>query len=586
MSRQTIRASVTVAISGLLCFPSAAQDFISEHPVSSYYVPLGTLLLLAVALAIYSAHGAFESPRATLGEGPAPPKYMAQARQYRMGEAAFVSICLLIYGLIIWYYRDLLPIIDFEAPSYLREVIERLANDSKMSLPVVVILAGAVLVSLLKTEREWNPLFMLRRLVWSWVSIPQLASLIMEAARNDLEVSAEKRLKVAKRAPAAEETSTVDVRDFEKDKHSVDRNWAELCYVQQWLTDKHNEQKHNTFFNEPSFSWRELEASYTEMSEQIVPLKRALGPGSGLRASIFADAAAKIENLRRQYCRLAACFIVFRNETRKATVDEANEFGAKIPHVVTRANPLRYVIIYFATILLSIYLGVWLSSTLWDLMHGDFNFVSTQDPNLVTRWTYFSLASFGTPIAVILLLRYLGWTYDRDQPASYLTSYATIFLIGLCVSAVSLALAIKFSPFSPNPLAESPLSELVFTRFRWGVSPALVCVCVVYHVDRQIDPLMPDVGALGAEGRFGHRLAACALFGLLVVCFSILPTMSIIASPDPAWSVAKLRAVVIGTIFIVGLIMALVSEFCLIKPKQPKPETNNSIPPPVVAQER
>jgi hypothetical protein len=112
-----------------------------------------------------------------------------------MGEATFVSICLLIYGLIVWYYRDLLPIIDFEAPSYVRNLIEHSVDDSKMSFPIVVILAAAVLVSLLRAERDWNPLFMLRRLVWSWASIPQLASLIMETARNELEVTPEKRRK-------------------------------------------------------------------------------------------------------------------------------------------------------------------------------------------------------------------------------------------------------------------------------------------------------------------------------------------------------------------------------------------------------
>ena len=311
MLRQTFRASLGLTISGLLSLPAAAQDFFSEHPASTYYLPLGTLLLLAMAIAAYTAHGAFELPSAKLGEDPAPPKYMTQPRQYRMGEAAFISICLLVYGLIVWYYQDLLPIIDFEAPSYVRNAIEHSVSDNKMSFPIVVILAAAVLVSLLKAERDWNPLFMLRRLVWSWVSIPQLASLIMETARNELEVTPEKRLKVAHKTP------TVDISDFDKDKHSVDRNWAELCYVQQWLTDKRNERKHHTFFNEFSFSWHDLEGSYGEMNEQIAPLKQALRPGKGSRRSIFADAAPKIENLRRQYCRLAACFIVFRTRLER-----------------------------------------------------------------------------------------------------------------------------------------------------------------------------------------------------------------------------------------------------------------------------
>jgi hypothetical protein len=558
---------LALTIGGLLCGPAAAQDFFSERPESTYYIPRGALLLLAMGLAAYSAHGAFESPTATLGEGPAPPKYMTQPRQYRMGEAAFISICLLVYGLIVWYYRELLPIIDIEAPQYVRKAIEDLANDSKMSFPVVVVLAGVVFVGLLRFERDWNPFFMLRRIVWSWVSIPQLVNLIMDAARNDLKVPHDSRTKVAEKNP------TVAIGDFDKDKHSVDRKWAELCYVQQWLTDKRDENSHNTFFNEPNFFWQSQEASYAELRAQIAQLKkpsvkRVIKPRDELGARIFQDTATKIETLRRQYCRLAACFIVFRNETRRAAINEANVFGAVVPSIVVRANPLRYVIIFIAAILVSIYIGVWLSSTMWDVTHGDFTFGSPQDPNLVTRWTFYSLTTYGTPIVVVLLLRYLGWTHDREQPASYLISYAEIFMAALCVSVVSLALTIKFSPF-PNPFSDLPLSELVFSRFKWGVSPALVCVCVIYHVDRQIDPSLPDIGSLGAEVLRWHRLAACVFFALLVVCFSVLPTMSIHDSPDPAWSVEKLRTVIIGTIFTIGLMMALVSEFCLIKPKRP-----------------
>ena len=69
MLRQTFRASLALAIGGLVCVPAAAQDFLSEHPDSTYYVPRGALLLLVMGLAAYSAHGAFESPTAALGEG-------------------------------------------------------------------------------------------------------------------------------------------------------------------------------------------------------------------------------------------------------------------------------------------------------------------------------------------------------------------------------------------------------------------------------------------------------------------------------------------------------------------------------------
>ena len=54
----------------------------------------------------------------------------------------------------------------------------------------------------------------------------------------------------------------VDISDFEKDRHSVDRNWAELCYVRLWLTRNLEQGSHNTFFNEPSFAWQTFESDF------------------------------------------------------------------------------------------------------------------------------------------------------------------------------------------------------------------------------------------------------------------------------------------------------------------------------------
>jgi hypothetical protein len=99
----------------------------------------------------------------------------------------------------------------------------------------------------------------------------------------------------------------------------------------------------------------------------------------------------------------------------------------------------------------------------------------------------------------------------------------------------------------------------------------LVSVYIAYHMDRQIDPLLPDLGSFRTHWRLSHRLTSCVFFGLLVTGLSLLPSLSIAASSTSGWPVEKLRAVVIGTTFIIGLIMALVGEFCLIKPK-PAPD--------------
>jgi hypothetical protein len=49
---------------------------------------------------------------------------------------------------------------------------------------------------------------------------------------------------------------------------------------------------------------------------------------------------------------------------------------------------------------------------------------------------------------------------------------------------------------------------------------------------------------------------------------SALPTASLEVQPDSPWPIEKLRFVVIGTIFALGFVTALVSQFCLVKPRR------------------
>ena len=165
------------------------------------------------------------------------------------------------------------------------------------------------------------------------------------------------------------DTPYVTVGDFDKDRRSLDRHWAELCYIRLWLEHYRAQGSHFTFFNEPSFAWEQLQADYDNARDRIAPLKR----GDVTDPNIFADVAGKVEALRRQYCRLAACFLVFKNQTQKNALRDAKQFGVTITPDVPRANPLRYTAIFFVAIMIAIYLGVSLSAMSWDLLHGNLN---------------------------------------------------------------------------------------------------------------------------------------------------------------------------------------------------------------------
>jgi ABC-type amino acid transport substrate-binding protein len=531
--------------------------------MSIVYTAQYIILTLGILFAGYWAYKAFDTPPIELGDGPALPRYMTQPSQYRLGVIAFVATCLLVYALIGYFHQELLPIVGALNPE-LRSTIEKSMKDGSLPYPLVILFSAAIFVSLLKIEKDWNPIFLLRRVVHGWVSIPQIANALMVMIRDELVVPSDGRANVA----GDPDTPYVTDGDFGKDRRSLDRRWAELCYIRLWLESHRAQGSHFTFFNEPSFAWEQLQADYDNVRVRIAPLKR----GDVTDTNIFADVAAKVELLRRQYCRLAACFLVYKNETQKDALSEARQFGVTIAPIAPRANPLRYTFIFFVAIIVAVYIGVSLSAMTWDLLR--YNSI-TLDPDIATRWMIYALANYGMPIMAVLLLRYLGWRSDRSQPNSYLISYATIFLVALCVAATCLTIAqMGIAHVVPSQVARDGFGQELFKNVKWAISPAVVSIYIVYHVDRQIDPLLPDIGSF-EHWRLPQRLMSCLFFGFLVTGFSVLPTLSIPISRSP-WPLGKLQIVILGTTFIVGLTMALVGEFLLITPATESDRSNGA----------
>lgn len=506
------------------------------------------LFALGLAFTAYWAYQAFDAPPIKFGDAPALPRYMTQPTQYRLGMIVFVAACLLIYILIAYFHEELLPIIGAINPD-LKSAMEKSAKDGTLSYPLIVIFSAAIFVGLLKVDKEWNPIFLLRRVIHGWVSIPQIANALMVMMRDQLIVPVGARAGVA----ADPDSPYVAVGDFDKDRRSLDRQWAELCYIRQWLERNRAQGTHFTFFNEPSFAWTQLQSNFDAVRKLVVPLKQEQKPDDNIMAVV----AGQVTQLHAQYCRLAACFLVFKNETQKDAFHDANAFGVTIAEDPPRANPLRYTFIFAVTIILAIYLGVVASALGWDLLHH-----SPLDLNqdIATKWMLYALANYGMPIFAALLLRYLGWRTDKSQPSSYLASYAAIFLVALCVAIACLSTA---QIFLAAPDSRS-LFEKMYDNVKWCFSPAVVCIYVIYHLDRQIDPLLPNVGA-SAQGGFPERLVGCLAFACIVAAFSALPTIGI-PSSNSLWSLGKLQAVILGTTFMVGLIMALACEFLLAPP--------------------
>jgi TIR domain-containing protein len=492
------------------------------------------LLIVASCLVAYYAHRAFEAPINLPETSIVPPRYMTPRGQYRNGQIAYTGLCVAIYVIITINYKFLFFVLRLILPNPLD------IQNNSLTFPVAIITVAALIVNTLKLQHEANPLFWLRRLILNWVSIPALALYIIDGIIHHLVIPHDARSRIAQ-----EPRIHVDVGDFDKDRRSLDRQWAEVSYLRFWLNSRLNDGRHNIFFNESGFRWRELDSRYELCCKQIIPLKQPptrheFGPSN------LSEIVAMVEGLHRQYGNLTALLILYSNYSKKSALNEAYSLGALVELENVRANPIRYVVLFIVAILISIYLGAGLSVGLWDVTHPNSGDSFDQDLGIAARLVYYGLAAFGAPIVAVLMLRQMGWSHDAEEPTSYPISYATVFLVALCVSSAALALTLRF------------IDVLLITFW----SPALICVYVVYHVDRQIGPLLSDIGASREKG-IARRVLSCLLLGVLAILFSLLPAAALRAPPELPWPIDELRTVGLAATFMIGFGMALVAQFCL-----------------------
>jgi hypothetical protein len=509
--------------------------------------------LVGLGVASYWSVIAFGRP-AVLAEIPTPPRYMTRKAQYEAGRIAFAAICVVLYAMLAFGHREALPAIQLFSP----ELYERFAREVEGNAPnyvMVVLLVTAVFLALLKLETDWNPLFLLRQLIHRWVSIPQFAAEIVSLGEAALEVPAGARAAVA----GNKATPHVAPGDFDKDRQTVDRIWAELAYLYLWLRQQEQRGADATFFNEPSFGWAEIRREVAGAAAQVAALKE--GSGRDL-AQAFTDGHELLSGLRRKVCRLVACYLVFRNGTEEDVRAAARAIGIPMADCACE-NPLRYAVIYVVGISASVYVAVNTSAFLYDVATGVAPMKAlAQPPELVTRWVALCAANIGVPIIVILALRCLGWTADPHRRQAYLVAYCWVFLVALVVAPLSLAGAMKL--VASAPVMALPYLALVQRAAKWAIIPALVAVYVAYYLDRQTDPRLPNVG----EGSsIAARLLNAFLFALFVLLVSLPPTATIRASQQPAvWPTEKLQVVAAGTMFFMALALAAIAQFALRKP--------------------
>jgi len=509
---------------------------------------------LGLLFAIRMADQAFGRRALQLADSPTFPRYMTSQGQYLLGSWAFIVLATFIFLLIVYLHKEVVEVAKLLGEPLSNDIIAAVENDHASYL-VIIFAMGSVYLFLLKKEAEWNVLLMIRDLIHTWISVPQRGRKIVDEISFALTVPDQAANNVVNSAIG------VAAADFRKDRRTVDRVWAEICYMHMWISQQQSSGDDATFFTEPSFGLDQLVGQRDRIAWLVKTLKlgEAL-PLPNTPETIYNELRA----IHLKFARLIGCYLLYRNGSRQRLASEARKFGVpfKDEHV---DNPLRYSVIYLLTVGVAVYISVYGSAIAFDVFAGKglAYAVSNQDAERVFSWILYSLSNYGLAIVAVLMVRFLIWKATETNSQSYLLTYCWTFLLACATGALGLTLAAKLNGASS---VDSLSYVQTFTKMlQWSIGPGLIAICITYFMDRQLSSDLPDID----RSIVARRIVNSVIFAVFTIVLQLPPLLALDASTDAAWDRNKLRFVAVGTTFVVTLALALVSQFGLRIPQKP-----------------
>jgi hypothetical protein len=326
-----------------------------------------------------------------------------------------------------------------------------------------------------------------------------------------------------------------------------------------WLTPRQEAGEDATFFADESFGFEKLLRDFDETSLVMRSWRSA-----GAADPAIIELAQGVKELHKNFSRLVACYLIYRNASREELCAQACDFGVDVT-VPPPENPLRYWIVYVIALIASVYVGVYASALTYDWLSGQ-GFNIADYPDRALTWAMYSFANYGVAIIAILLLRFVARSLGNGLHQSHLIMYCWTFLVAFVAGPFGLAIAVHYFGSVPR-FAGWSFVQVFYEMLKWGLAPALVAVYISYYLDRQTYRDLPDIDH--SRATFGWRLVNCFGFAAVSV-FLLLPTLLSlkVEQPDAGWDSAKLRFVATGTTFCVALGLALAAQFALRKGTQ------------------
>src|ERR1700733_798239 len=548
----------------VLSFISPIFAFAAVGPVDCIPYPEWIIFLLAMVFTASLSAQAFDRPPVTIADAPTYPKYMTRRSLYNFGKGLFVFISLIIYAVMVRYHTDLPQIIRYINADWY-EPLNKIIENKEPSYLLVIFFVSACFLLLIRTEGDWNFYLSFRDLIHSWVSIPCLTKTIVCQINDALHVPAAAQDNL----PSSRPDWLVHSTDFLKNPESMDRAWAEVAYLQSWISAQHTNGPATTFFSEKSFAWDEINNQFANLFALVGPRKQGYLTTEAQSFQLMKDIATH----RNKLARLIACYIVFMNSSRASLLAVSDNLGIAIGQEASE-NPLRYSAIYIVSLAMAVYCGVYVAAFTYDVIQGApiGSAIMNQDPSIVWRWIFLSFGDYGIPVLAILALRNILWNVNPVRKYPIMVAYAWIFLLAALLSTVGLSVVSEFVGKYAGQWGQ--FLYVCQQEVPWSLGPAMICIYINHYLDRQIDPMQPNIERLHIMSRVSHAL----LFTLIILVITVPLLSSIQASPQSPWEASKLRFVVMVTIFFVTTTLTLVAQFALIKPKTKSRDTLSDEP--------
>ena len=452
-----------------------------------------TLLGMASFFVILVSSKVYAKAEVAFNNQPTPPRYLVRPPIYNTSRAIFGAFSLCLFSLIIIFDEDISKL-DPLLPDFVSNVLEGLGDVDK-NFSVTVVVSAWLFVALTSIRLKYNPIILMRDLIYSRAAIPQKAEMIARMAENIDTIPVE----IIEKVVESHSTNAVSVGDFDLSPDTVEFKWALCSYYRYYLGQQTGPEI--TIFSEPSFAWDKIKEEYLQISTSYQSLRSDSHNLSNEQRKTIFD---QIDSLLRKLCRLVACFLFFSSNTEEKFWRKAGSLGISVDTTRVFFRYGRNMAKLMLAIVVAIIVGTIVVSTGYDIGHSGIEALSSTSGNPAFRWLVFGLVMYVPPVAFVVALRHFSLSTDWRRPEDPLGTFAVYFVAGFAICILTLIflgphLAALFST-QPPPQTPPTTGARVLSAIRWSLAPGILCayaalrlqggrLCQFGEADDRWDPL-------------------------------------------------------------------------------------------------